>query len=843
MTNIAYSLLCALVLLLATLAHSQPLEGARVVDPRGLGIAGLWYNPGLDGEGFSVVQSDAGITVYYYGYDARGEALWLVSDTLPAAATPGIPETVTAYRGTQGNFEGAALSASLETWGTVTFTVQDCDTALFQLNGNDGSKSSDTIRLAGVSGNDCRVRGESRSGFQYCEILLFYPEDDGFTAEVWGTQFIGDCPDEDFAALDAEAIRQQYGASFIKMNGPRQALADYGQFASTGDQIRRYGELDMAQHASLVLTQDALNGGGAYVENTAVRVNRSENWAGKEIYLLTSDTGAQYFMLSMAKTVDPDQSLDQLPTLGSRLQLPSGWRWEAVTLEEDLIVEVNGTATVISDDFENTYQRLEEDKPFGLAGLWYQPSRDGEGFNVIQSDAGTTVYFYGYDAAGEPLWLVSDTDERPLGSGDARVLSVFRGDGGTFDNPVPGPDLTEWGSLILVAEDCGNAWFELNGADGLKTSEAVKLADIRGSGCTDTEILETPGGVKFVRTPDEAFENLPDWPYEARYVEIDGLRQAYAETGPADGPVALLLHGQPSWSYLYRKMMPVLAEGGMRVIAMDHLGLGRSDKPIDVEAYSYLGHSDRLEAFIQQLGHEDINLFVQDWGSLIGLRVAGLNPDWFASITVGNGILPDLGEGEQPYPVVEDTDRVLDLPSPYAIIPDQQVPFYNGCEPRFPREDESYFGVWMEYAMKGISFQASDTLEANTWFDMPAEDEAAYDAPFPSRIYMAGIRKFPSLINEVPGQTSEALDGLTSYTRPFLTIWATNDPGAQGSCEAQQFFIDNVPGAAGQPHDRLPEASHFLQDDQGQEIATRMLEFYDANGITGSVKAAASRTP
>ncbi|MEM6631632.1 MAG: alpha/beta fold hydrolase, partial [Bacteroidota bacterium] len=154
------------------------------------------------------------------------------------------------------------------------------------------------------------------------------------------------------------------------------------------------------------------------------------------------------------------------------------------------------------------------------------------------------------------------------------------------------------------------------------------------------DTLVTSSGVQFVRTPEEYFQNLSDWSYAYQYVEIDGLRQAYAQAGPADGEVVLLLHGQPSWSYLYRTMIPVLADAGYRVIAMDHLGMGRSDKPIEISEYSYLGHGDRLEQFILQLGLSDINLFVQDWGSLIGLRVAGLNPDWFATISVGNGNLP-----------------------------------------------------------------------------------------------------------------------------------------------------------------------------------------------------------
>jgi pimeloyl-ACP methyl ester carboxylesterase len=338
-------------------------------------------------------------------------------------------------------------------------------------------------------------------------------------------------------------------------------------------------------------------------------------------------------------------------------------------------------------------------------------------------------------------------------------------------------------------------------------------------------VMTTADGVDFVRTPDACFDDLPDWPYEPDHVEIDGLRQAYVDAGPADGEVVLLLHGQPSWSYLYRDMIPVLADAGYRVIAMDHLGMGRSDKPVDIESYSYLGHNERLQTFVEELELTDINLFVQDWGSLVGLRVAGLDPDRYATIAVGDGALPVIPAGFVPFPPVEDPDVLTDLEFTGAQIPPQQVPFYDGCEPILDT-DPGYFGDWMAYAMTAESFMPSVVVEAMTWFDLPPEEEAAYDAPFPSRIYMAGPRTFPSLINDVPGTTAEAWAGLTAFEKPFLTLWASNDPGNLGSCEVQQNFIDNVPGAAGQPHDRLPEASHFLQDDQGTEIATRLVAWF-----------------
>jgi len=343
-------------------------------------------------------------------------------------------------------------------------------------------------------------------------------------------------------------------------------------------------------------------------------------------------------------------------------------------------------------------------------------------------------------------------------------------------------------------------------------------------------ILTNEQGVRFVRTPYSCFENLPDFPYEAKYVEIDGLRQAYVDEGPADADPVLLLHGQPSWSYLYRKMIPVLVAGGNRVIAMDFLGMGRSDKPIDIEYYSYLGHIDRLEKFIQALALQNITLFCQDWGSLIGLHVAGEHPGWFARIVVGDGTLPVIPAGIQPYPPVENPDELnTEIVSPFASIPPQQFPFYDeNCNLLIPSNPNG-FADWMVYAMTGASFHPAEVVESLTYFDLPAEEEAAYDAPFPSRVYMAGPRVFPSLVNELGGVNFDAWAGLTGYEKPFLTIWASNDPGNLGTCATQDRLIDNIPGATGQAHTRLLEASHFLQDDQGAEIARLMVEFIEAN--------------
>lgn len=358
----------------------------------------------------------------------------------------------------------------------------------------------------------------------------------------------------------------------------------------------------------------------------------------------------------------------------------------------------------------------------------------------------------------------------------------------------------------------------------------------------EMQILTTSDGVKFVRTPDTYFQDLPDWPYEAKYVDIDGLRQGYAESGPADGEVVLLLHGQPSWSYLYRKMIPVLADAGYRVIAMDHLGMGRSDKPVDLDYFSYDNHVHRLEQFIVELGLMDITTFVQDWGSLIGLNVVGNHPELFARVVVGDGALPVVAEGVEMFPLPEDIEAAGNaFQSQISRIPAQQ--------PRFFQEDgqatalmqrmagdnsaagDNFFGNWIAFSMYDPDFRASMIIEAMTYFPLTDEEEAAYNAPFPARIAMGGPRSFPSLANTLAGKTDTAWEGLVNYEKPFLTIWAGNDPGNLGSLEAQQIFIDNIPGAEGRRHTRLPEASHFLQDDQGAEIARQMVDFMRANPV------------
>ena len=349
----------------------------------------------------------------------------------------------------------------------------------------------------------------------------------------------------------------------------------------------------------------------------------------------------------------------------------------------------------------------------------------------------------------------------------------------------------------------------------------------------DSDIMTTEEGIEFVRTPDACFENLPDWPYEAKYVEIDGLRQAYVDVGSGDsGETILLLHGQPSWSYLYRKMIPVLADEGHRVIAMDHLGFGRSDKPIDPDYYTYVGHVERLETFIEELELVGVTPFVQDWGSLIGLQVVGTNPDWFDRLIVGNGFLPTFPEGTVPFQLPDNPEVTRNLfHQAITNIPAQQEPLVR--EPldvddatEFSTEG-NFFGLWIDYARNDERFRPEVIVESQTYFDLSPEEEAAYAAPFPSRLYMGGARAFPGLVNELPGVTDSGWAGLGEFDKPFLTIWGDNDGGNLGQPFIQRALVEHIPGSEGWDHVRLEEASHFLQDDQGEEIARRVNAFIE----------------
>jgi len=332
----------------------------------------------------------------------------------------------------------------------------------------------------------------------------------------------------------------------------------------------------------------------------------------------------------------------------------------------------------------------------------------------------------------------------------------------------------------------------------------------------DAEILWTEGGRPFVRTPDDAFTDVPDYPWAANYVEVDGMRMHYVDAGDPDGEVVLLLHGQPDWSYLYRKMIPVLAAAGLRVIAPDHIGFGKSDKPVQLSDFTFLQHVAWIEEFLDVLDLRDITPVVQDWGSLIGLRCVGNNPDRFARVVIANGNLPVMPEGFAPFP------------EPATLEPqDLDFPFVVGGGGG--QGGMGVFGEWIAYAMVGKDYMPSVVMRASIEAEITDEEIASYDSPFPSRIYMAGTRMFPSLVNtlgHVP--TNEAARAaLDAFPRPVLGMFGMKD-AIFGGQDAKDAARVQIAGAAGQPHHDYPGAGHFIQEDVGADLAARIVDWIAA---------------
>jgi len=292
--------------------------------------------------------------------------------------------------------------------------------------------------------------------------------------------------------------------------------------------------------------------------------------------------------------------------------------------------------------------------------------------------------------------------------------------------------------------------------------------------------------MKALRTPDERFDDLPDYDYEPNYTDVDGLRMHYIDAGPREGDVVLLLHGEPSWSYLYRHMIPPLTEAGLRVIAPDLIGFGKSDKPLRKSDYSYAIHVDWMRHFIESLNLTDITLFCQDWGSLIGLRVAAENEHRFARIALGNGALP---------------------------TGDQEMP--------------RAFLIWRAFARYSPWFPIGRIIQSGTITELSDDVVAAYDAPFPAAKYKAGARAFPALVPTRPDNPASdanraAWDVFKHWEKPFLTTFSNRDPITRGG---QLPWQETVPGAQGQVHVKIRNAGHFLQEDKGGELAAVLIEF------------------
>ena len=289
--------------------------------------------------------------------------------------------------------------------------------------------------------------------------------------------------------------------------------------------------------------------------------------------------------------------------------------------------------------------------------------------------------------------------------------------------------------------------------------------------------------MKILRTPDERFQGLADWPFAPHYatvVDADGtaLRLHYVDEGPRDGPVVLLMHGEPSWAYLYRGIIPALTARGCRVVAPDLIGFGRSDKPASRDDYTYERHVDWMSQWLARMALSDVTLFCQDWGGLIGLRLVAAFPDRFAGVVAGNTGLP-VGTG-----------------------------WTEG------------FKAWLDFSQSVPQMPIGFIVNGGSARNLTDAEVAAYDAPFPDESYKEGARQFPKLVPVTPEHASvaenlAAWSVLERFDKPFLTAFSDGDAVTRGG---EAVFQARVPGARGQPNVILP-GGHFLQEDSPAEIA------------------------
>ena len=308
--------------------------------------------------------------------------------------------------------------------------------------------------------------------------------------------------------------------------------------------------------------------------------------------------------------------------------------------------------------------------------------------------------------------------------------------------------------------------------------------------------------MKTLRTPDSYFANLLDYDFAPHYLMVDDgeggeLRVHYLDEGPKEAEPILLLHGEPSWCYLYRKMIPILTAAGHRVIAPDLPGFGRSDKPAARTDYTYQRHVDWMQSLLDQLDLTNITLFCQDWGGLIGLRLVANsvadNPEKFSRVAAGNTMLPtgDHNPGES-------------------------------------------FRQWQQFSQDTPQFHVGGIIKSGTTTELSQAVIDAYNAPFPDESYKEGARQFPLLVPTTPDDPASddnraAWGKLSQWTKPFITLFSDSDPVTAGGDRIMQKLI---PGTKGQNHTTINNAGHFLQEDQGEKVAELLVSFITDNPLT-----------
>ena len=294
-----------------------------------------------------------------------------------------------------------------------------------------------------------------------------------------------------------------------------------------------------------------------------------------------------------------------------------------------------------------------------------------------------------------------------------------------------------------------------------------------------------------LRSPEDNFVNLPDYPFSPHYLEVEdaefgSLRMHYLDEGHHEAPIILLLHGQGCWSYIYRKMIPILVAGGMRVIAPDYIGFGRSDKLPDTENYTFEKHVHWLTQFFEQMEFRGINAFFFDWGGFFGLRIAAEHPEFFERIAISNTQLPT---GDAP-----------------------------GAE---------WFINWRAKQFAMPKFPQGEMVDDGAFFKLSPETIAAFDAPYPDESYKTGPRRFPMILPISPDMDSvpenrAAWEKMQQWQKPVLTLFTES---FKNSAMAPTKLLDNIPGAADQDHAMLKEAGFYIVEDQPVELAERLLKF------------------
>ena len=295
---------------------------------------------------------------------------------------------------------------------------------------------------------------------------------------------------------------------------------------------------------------------------------------------------------------------------------------------------------------------------------------------------------------------------------------------------------------------------------------------------------------KVHRTPDARFAEIPGYPFDPRYhILKDGLRLHYVDEGPQGGTPVLMLHGEPSWSFLYRKMIGPVVEAGYRVLAPDLIGFGKSDKPTSKSEFTYQGHIAWMREWFEAMGLNNVVLVCQDWGSLIGLRLVAAMPERFAAVVLSNGGLP---AGQEPPPA---------------------------------------FAKWRAFAKLSPIFPIGGIIQRATTTDLPDEVVQAYNAPYDTRGSKAAARIFPALVPlgdniEVPAQL-EAWKVLEQFEKPFTCCFSDRDPITRGGFAP---FQDRIPGAKHDLH-RTLHGGHFIQEDDPQGFVGAILDTAKLAGV------------